>query len=59
MLRYLYSICGIYSTRYYIDKIIIVPKTLLLSHYIVFCFQKAGGGFYEKTKCIKLDKISC
>ena len=21
------SICGIYSTRYYIDKIIIVPKT--------------------------------
>ena len=25
--EYLYSICGIYSTRYYIDKIIIVPKT--------------------------------
>ena len=25
--EYLYSICGIYSTRYYIDKIKIVPKT--------------------------------
>lgn len=25
--EYLYSICGIYSTRYYIVKIKIVPKT--------------------------------
>ena len=24
-----------------------------MSRCIVFCFQKAGGGFYEKTKCIK------